>query len=94
MSPNGREYSNNAAAKEMQWAHPLEEYYCSLGFMHKEGGEVLESKAKESPPTPDEMAQYLGIDPREECMLMRIPQAVVNAPLPLHWEEYERGKGR
>ena len=92
VSPEGREYFHHAASKETQWAHPLEEYYRSLVFMRKEGGEILEKKSKESPPTPNEtreMARYLGIDPREEWMLMRVPQAAVNAPLPPHWEEYE-----
>jgi len=96
VSPDGREYFHNAAQKETQWAHPLEEYYRSLVFMRKEGGEFLERKASESPPTPEEtreMARYLGIDPRAEWMLMRIPQAAVNAPLPPHWEEYEDEDG-
>ena len=42
VSPEGREYFHHAASKETQWAHPLEEYYRSLVFMRKEGGEILE----------------------------------------------------
>ena len=60
--------------------------------MRKEGDELLEKKALDNPPTPDEvreMAKYLGVDYREEFGLLEIAKAAVNAPLPEEWENYE-----
>jgi len=91
-----RAYYHHAESGTTQWAHPLEEYYRGVVFMRKEGDVHLEQKAKDSPPTPEEvreMAKYFGIQARDEVELMDVAKAAVNAPLPPEWEEYEDDDG-
>lgn len=92
----GKAYYHNTATETTQWAHPLEQYYRGLVFMRKEGDQLLEDKALQNPPTPEEtreMAKYFGIETREEVYLVPIAKAAVNAPLPPEWEEYEDDDG-
>lgn len=93
---DGRAYYHHAESGTTQWAHPLEEYYRGVVFMRKDGDALLESKARESPPSPEEvreMAKYFGVLAKDEVELMDVAKAAVNAPLPPEWEEYEDDDG-